>query len=305
LSKQWFVNLSGFHPESGKEFFACLPFYLNTITLGNIIFNFTKKNKKMCENCGCSDYSSIRIVGKADDHSHPHPHSHDHGHDHYHNHHDGDFNVKELFKQNKLQAERNRGIFEAKQIFAIKIFSSQGSGKSALIEKAIGKLLKNNAVFVIQDDQKTTIDSDKMLALGAKSVNINTGNLHHLNAEMVYKAIKTMDIKDKSLLFIENHANISYPEGCPDLGETRNVVVIGVTEGDNFPLKYPELFVGANICIINKKDLLPYVDFDIDKVKKSILTINPSVRFIETSAKTGEGIDEWAGWLTDESAQLS
>jgi hydrogenase nickel incorporation protein HypB len=117
--------------------------------------------------------------------------------------------------------------------------------------------------------------------------------------------VKLLEVKDKSILFIENLADARSSEGLTDLGENYCAVVFGVTEGDNKPAKYPELFTGADCCIINKIDLMPYVDFNIEKAKKTILTFNPGIKFFEISAKTGEGIDNWVSWITEEYRKIS
>jgi hydrogenase nickel incorporation protein HypB len=116
---------------------------------------------------------------------------------------------------------------------------------------------------------------------------------------MIYKAVKALEIKDKSILFIENQANTCSSDGLTDLGEMCRVFVFSVTEGDNKPVKYPELFSGIDTCIISKTDLLPYVDFDIEKAKKAILALNPAIRFFETSSKTGKGFDQWINWINE------
>lgn len=245
----------------------------------------------MCENCGCSSNQPVIKKGTAEPHLHDHDHSHPHGHDHFHDHEhmhehgDGHYHSHpvvdsvaiETFKQNQLQVERNRGMFEAKSILAIKVASSQGSGKSLVIEKSIEILKDNCKLFVIEDDQNTTLDAEK-----------------------IFKAAKSLDVDDKSILFIEYLADVRPSDGSTDLGENRSVVIFGVTEGDNKPAKYPELFAGADVCVINKIDLLPYVDFNIEKAKNTILALNPGIKFFELSAKTGEGIAQWISWVTEE-----
>jgi hydrogenase nickel incorporation protein HypB len=250
----------------------------------------------MCENCGCSSNQPVIKSATTESHAHDHDHSHPHGHDHFHGHEpmhehgDGhyhshpvaDIMAMEALKQNQLQAERNRGMFEAKSILAVKMASSQGSGKSLVIEKSIDLLKDTCKLFVIEDNQNTILDAEK-----------------------TFKAVKSLEVDDKSILFIENLANVRQSSGSTDLGENRGVVVFGITEGDNKPAKYPELFAGADVCLINKIDLLPYVDFNIEKAKSTILVLNPGIKFFEISAKTGEGLTQWISWVTEEYRKIS
>jgi hydrogenase nickel incorporation protein HypB len=264
----------------------------------------------MCENCGCiSNLPDRRTSSTASEedklhhvHSHEHGHSHDHDHGtghHHHFHPEVPSSKMELLRQNQIHAARNRGFFDAKNILAIKIVSSQGAGKTMLIEKSIERLINVHNIFVIEQNQITNIDAEKFRAAEAKTININTDGTHQLNAEMIYKAVKTLEIKDKSILFIENQANTPSSGGLTDLGEMCRVFVFSITEGDHKPVKYPELFSGIDTCIISKTDLLPYVDFDIEKAKKAILALNPTIRFFETSSKTGKGFDQWINWIIE------
>lgn len=239
----------------------------------------------MCENCGCSSNQPVIKNGKAEphlhahnhDHAHDHEHMHEHGDGHYHSHPEADILALEALKQNQLQAERNRGMFEAKSILTLKIAGTQGSGKSMIIGKTIELLKDTCKLFVIEDNRNTTLDAEK-----------------------VFKAAKSLEVDDKSILFIENLADVRPTDGSTDLGENRRVVVFGVTEGDNKPAKYPELFAKADVCLINKIDLLPYVDFNIEKAKNTILALNPGIKFFEISAKTGEGAPQWINWISEE-----
>jgi hydrogenase nickel incorporation protein HypB len=257
----------------------------------------------MCEKCGCISNIPVQITGAQ---HHTHGHGHTHGHDHLHEHSDGHYhshseeNVSktELLKQNILQAERNRGMFEAKNVLAIKIVSSQGSGKSMLIEKSIERL-------IIADNHIKSIDNEGIRVTNAKTINIKSDDTDQADAEMVFKTVKTLEIKDKSILFIENLTNIPSKDGFQDSGEKRKVFVFSVTEGDDKAVKYPELFSNADVCVISKTDLLPYVDFDTEKAKNKILALNPSIRFFEISAKTGSGINEWISWIIEEFENFS
>jgi hydrogenase nickel incorporation protein HypB len=245
-------------------------------------------------------------------HTHPHDHEHDgeHGHDHEHEHthmhsHDHDHSESktvqlemDVLAKNNLLAQRNRGYFEAKKITALNLVSSPGSGKTTLLEKTIADLKKELAFYVIEGDQQTMNDANRINATGAPVIQINTGNGCHLDADMVSKATKKLEIKDNALLIIENVGNLVCP-AMFDLGEDFRVVVISVTEGDDKPLKYPGMFNSSHICIINKIDLLPYVDFSVAKAKEYAMKVNHHLTFFEVSAKTGEGMDKWYGWLKE------
>ena len=234
-----------------------------------------------------------------------HTNNHAHPHTHHHVHESNDDSQSRVIKierdvlsANNLLAERNRGYFEAKNIITLNLVSSPGSGKTTLLEKTIGYLKKEINFYVIEGDQQTMNDSDRISATGAGVIQINTGNGCHLDADMINKAVKKLDVTENSLLVIENVGNLVCP-ALFDLGETYRVVIISVTEGDDKPLKYPNIFHTSDICIINKTDLLPYVDFDIAKVKDYALKANHHLKFFELSAKSGEGMNEWYGWLKE------
>lgn len=247
-------------------------------------------------------------------HSHAHPHDHEHGqshdenheheHTHYHEHpHDHEHShakvvqlEQDVLSKNNLLAERNRGYFEASNIFTLNLVSSPGSGKTTLLEKTISALKPEMKFFVIEGDQQTTNDADRINATGVPVIQINTGNGCHLDAEMINRAVKQLSVEDNSILVIENVGNLVCP-ALFDLGEAKRVVVISVTEGEDKPLKYPGMFRSSDICIINKTDLLPYVDFNVQKVKEYALQVNHHLQFFEVSAKTGEGLDLWCEWL--------
>jgi len=245
-------------------------------------------------------------------HGHQHPHDHDHGHSHegqhehehthYHSHDHDHSNSKvvqleqDVLGKNNLLAERNRGYFEAKHIFALNLVSSPGSGKTTLLEKTIAALKNEINFYVIEGDQQTLNDANRIQATGAPVIQINTGNGCHLDADMVNKAVKQLEVADNSLLIIENVGNLVCP-AMFDLGENKRVVVISVTEGEDKPLKYPGMFHSSDICIINKTDLLPYVDFNVEKVREYALQVNHHLQFFELSATTGEGMTTWFEWL--------
>lgn len=233
-----------------------------------------------------------------DDHDH---HHHDHGHHHHHDHgHGRQINVEaDALQKNNLTAERNRGYFEAKNILALNLVSSPGSGKTSLLEKTIQSLKDKTGIWVIEGDQQTMNDANRIQQAGAPVVQVNTGNGCHLDADMVNRALKKLEIANDGILMIENVGNLVCPS-LFDLGEAKRVVVISVTEGDDKPLKYPTMFETSDICIINKTDLLPYVDFDVEKSKEYARRVNPDLQFFELSVRTGEGMEKWIEWVMEE-----
>ncbi len=239
----------------------------------------------MCTTCGCEGDS------------HHHHHHHDHHHEGEHIHH-----VEiDILGENNRQAMYNRGWFEAKNIFTLNLVSSPGSGKTSLLEETIKRLRDKVSIAVIEGDQQTTNDADRISLLNVKATQINTGNGCHLDAGMVNSAVKKLDVPDDSILFIENVGNLVCP-AMFDLGESKRVVVISVTEGDDKPLKYPNMFAESDVCVINKIDLLPYVRSDVEKIKENCRKVNNHMVFFEVSAFTGEGMDEWCDFLLAEPA---
>ncbi len=193
-------------------------------------------------------------------------------------------------------AERNRGYLEAKNILAINLVSSPGSGKTTLLEKTLIDLKDQFLFYVIEGDQQTSLDGDRIHATGTKVLQINTGKGCHLDSHMVLHAIQEMKMKDNGVLFIENVGNLVCP-AMFDLGEKERVVIMSVTEGEDKTLKYPEMFHTSSLCIINKTDLLPYVPFNIDKAKEYAKRVNHELEIIELSCLTGEGMTQWYDWL--------
>ncbi len=205
---------------------------------------------------------------------------------------------QDILQKNNLIAERNRGYFEAKNVLTLNLVSSPGSGKTCLIERTIKDLSKEINFFIIEGDQQTMLDAERIQKAGAPVVQINTGNGCHLDADMINKAIKKLEIVNRSVLIIENVGNLICPS-LFDLGESYRIVIISVTEGDDKPLKYPTMFNSSNLCIINKTDLLPYVDFNVKKCKEFALRINHHLQFFEMSVKNGEGLENWYSWLRE------
>lgn len=210
---------------------------------------------------------------------------------------------QDILLKNNLLAERNRGYFLAKEILAINLVSSPGSGKTALLERTLNGLRGDESFFVIEGDQQTSHDADRIASSGAPVVQINTGKGCHLDSQMILDAIKQLSPKDESILFIENIGNLVCP-AMFDLGEQKRVVVISVTEGEDKPLKYPDMFQSSHLCIINKIDLLPYLKFDLEALKGYGRQVNPSIEFIELSCTTGKGLSDWYTWLKKQKHQL-
>ena len=268
----------------------------------------------MCTTCGCGDPHSHthvdengNIVTHTHSHDHGHEHSHDHDHDHeHHHHHDHDHGAAtrtvavgmDILARNNEVAAVNRAFFAANKILALNFVSSPGSGKTELLCATVRAKPENAPeILVIEGDQQTDNDANRIRETGARAIQINTGKGCHLDAEQVKLALQEAKPTAESLVFIENVGNLVCPAEF-DLGEAHKVVVISVTEGDDKPLKYPDMFAAADLMIINKIDLAPYVKFDLDKCEENARRVNPSIRSIRMSATTGEGMQKWWAWLT-------
>ncbi len=248
----------------------------------------------MCITCGCEGNENeikMTVFGeKSETTNNEHTHSHRHHHEHSHSH---EINLEtDILNQNNLLAERNRGYFEAKNIFSINMMSSPGSGKTTLLEKTIKDLKNKVQLYVIEGDQQTMNDAERIANAGAPVIQVNTGNGCHLDADMINKAVKKLNVKNNSIVFIENVGNLVCPS-LFDLGESKRLVIMSTTEGEDKPIKYPTIFENADICIINKIDLLPYLNYDIELAKDYALRVNHHLEFIEVSATTGEGMEKW------------
>ncbi|MGH8282914.1 MAG: hydrogenase nickel incorporation protein HypB [Gammaproteobacteria bacterium] len=277
----------------------------------------------MCITCGCSDDARPTVTDPATGQTQtigahaPHAHDHDHhgdSHEHHHpHHHDSDSDHERmhdhthphrtlltleqdvLAKNNRL-AERNRGWLEGRNILALNLVSSPGAGKTTLLEHTIRDLGQTMRICVVEGDQETLIDAERIRATGCKTVQVNTGTGCHLEADMLARALKTLDPPANSLLMVENVGNLVCP-ALFDLGERAKVVILSVTEGADKPLKYPHMFRASSLMILNKTDLLPHVDFDVATCISHARQINPDVDVLELSAATGEGLDGWYAWL--------
>lgn len=260
----------------------------------------------MCDSCGCgSDETKIQTPQEVRDHERMHAegigHEHLHSQSHHHNGVHGSSTEtievnKDVLQENNLLAERNRGYFQARNIFALNLVSSPGSGKTTLLEETIGALRDRLDFRVIEGDQQSMQDANRIDATGAPVVQVNTGKGCHLDARMINSALSKLDPPADSVLLIENVGNLVCPS-LFDLGEKHKVVIISVTEGDDKPIKYPTMFAASDICIVNKIDLLPYVDFDMEQCKQYARSVQPNMVFFELSCKTGEGMEPWLEWI--------
>ena len=251
-------------------------------------------------------------------HSHPHDHSDEHGHDHGHHdhpHHDLHYGLgpagahapgmsqarmvqieQDILAKNDALAAANRQRFAERGIFAVNLVSSPGSGKTTVLVKTIEALQGRHEVVVIEGDQETSHDAERIRSTGARALQINTGKGCHLDADMVGKALARLGPPAGSVLMIENVGNLVCPAGF-DLGEAHKVVVLSVTEGEDKPLKYPDMFRRSSLMLLNKIDLLPHVDFDVAKCVAYARRVNPDIRVIELSATRGQGMAEWLAWI--------
>jgi hydrogenase nickel incorporation protein HypB len=269
------------------------------------------------------DHDHSHEHGHPHDHDHPHDHAHDHGHDHSHGHEDGaiDYGAgiggahvpglsqerivrieRDILSKNDEYARANRRGFAANRVFALNFVSSPGSGKTSLLVKTIEALKGRMPVTVIEGDQQTSNDAERIRATGAPALQINTGKGCHLDAHMVGHAVETLAPPSGSALFIENVGNLVCPAAF-DLGEAHKVVVLSVTEGEDKPLKYPDMFAASDLLLLNKADLLPHLDFDVGACLANALRINPRLQTLIVSAKTGEGVAAFVAWIEASAAR--
>lgn len=240
----------------------------------------------------------------AHDHSHD---GHDHGHQHDHLH--GDHNhgnivslQQSILAKNDSLAERNRAWLAGREVLMLNLVSSPGSGKTSLLERTIRDLGSEIGITVIEGDQATLNDGARIAAAGAPSIQVNTGTGCHLEADMIDQALRELKPRPGTVVFVENVGNLVCPS-LFDLGERAKVAILSVTEGEDKPLKYPHMFKAAELVIVNKIDLLPHLDLDIDELVASARAVNPNVVIIQLSAKTGEGLAEWYDWLRQHLAE--
>ncbi|QCQ92661.1 hydrogenase nickel incorporation protein HypB [Rhodococcus sp. SGAir0479] len=265
----------------------------------------------MCATCGCGkvdEPAGARITVPHDhDHHHDHPHDHSHGHpnDHDHGHPRTETVTLEqrILAKNDRLAEENRAWLTERGIAALNIMSSPGSGKTTLLERTVRELQETVPVSVIEGDQETLLDADRIRATGCPVVQVNTGSGCHLDAEMMRGALDALSPANDSIVLVENVGNLVCP-ALFDLGEQGKVVLISVTEGADKPLKYPHIFAVADMVVINKTDLLPYVDFDLGECERNARSVNPAVRVLDLSATGGQGLDRWYEWIAAQRAGM-
>ncbi|MBB4304422.1 hydrogenase nickel incorporation protein HypB [Rhodobium orientis] len=286
----------------------------------------------MCTVCGCGNPDKPGKEGEhSHDHAHDHQHDHDHGHHHHHDHEHGhdhshahshgadgtiDFGAgpagvhvaglsqerivrieQDIFAKNDAYAADNRRYFARTRTLVLNLVSSPGAGKTTLLVRAIEDLKEKLPIAVIEGDQQTSNDADRIRETGVAAVQVNTGKGCHLDAHMVGHALDDMPLTPGGVLFIENVGNLVCPAGF-DLGEAHKVVILSVTEGEDKPIKYPDMFAVSDLMVINKTDLLPHVDFDVARAVDYARKVNPRIEVVEVSARTGEGLRALTDWIT-------
>ena len=281
----------------------------------------------MCTTCGCG-IDNVTIEGDNHEHEHMHAdgtrhvHTHAHGHDHDHTHDhahpyapaarhahahglSGARTVQieqDILAKNNSYAAANRARLAASGVLALNLVSSPGSGKTTLLCETITRLGGKVPVAVIEGDQQTSQDAERIRATGAPAIQINTGKGCHLDAAMVGQAMARLPLADNALLMIENVGNLVCPAAF-DLGEAHKVVILSVTEGEDKPIKYPDMFRAASLMLLNKADLLPHLEFDVEAAIAYARRVNPGIEVIQLSATKGEGMDQWLAWIEAGAAQ--
>ncbi|AFY41422.1 hydrogenase nickel incorporation protein HypB [Nostoc sp. PCC 7107] len=275
----------------------------------------------MCVTCGCSDDADGKITNLETGEGHHHHEHHTHTlpdgtvitHSHHHDEapqihakiHSTSISLEQdILAKNNLLAAQNRGWFKGRNILALNLMSSPGSGKTTLLTRTINDLKQQLPISVIEGDQETTNDAEKIKKTGCKVVQINTGTGCHLDASMIERGLQQLNPPLNSLVMIENVGNLVCP-ALFDLGEQAKVVILSVTEGEDKPLKYPHIFRASEMMILTKIDLLPYVQFDVERCIEYAKQVNPNIQVFQVSAMTGEGLDSWYKWLTEKVGSLS
>jgi hydrogenase nickel incorporation protein HypB len=203
---------------------------------------------------------------------------------------------QDILGKNDRYAAINRARFEQQSLFVLNLVSSPGSGKTTLLTETLERIKENRKVAVIEGDQQTANDADRIRETGVQAIQVNTGKGCHLDAHMVGHAMERFEDMKGGLLFIENVGNLVCPAAF-DLGEAHKVAILSVTEGEDKPLKYPDMFHAADLMILNKTDLLPYLDFDVERCIDYARQVNPDIQVLQLSARSGEGMDGWVEWL--------
>ena len=263
----------------------------------------------MCQECGCGNGGGDVKIG-AHGHGHDHHHGHEHGHGHHdhgdHGHAHGKQTVslnRSLMEKNSLLAERNRGFFKAKKLLVLNVVSSPGSGKTTFIRETAARLGANLRVGVIVGDLATDNDAARLRTAGIPVVQITTGTVCHLDADMVYRAAGQLDLDQLDVLVIENVGNLVCPADY-DLGEDLRVVLLSVTEGEDKPLKYPPMFHSANVAVITKNDMASAAGFNRELALANLNRVSHHAQIFELSAKTGNGMKAWLDFLVQQRAQV-
>lgn len=270
----------------------------------------------MCVTCGCSDDADVRVINMESDNNHHHTHVLPDGtvieHSHHHEHHNGTASPQahlhaklhgntisleaDILAKNNLLAAQNRGWLKGRNILALNLMSSPGSGKTTLLTRTINDLKTELSISVIEGDQETINDAKKIQDTGCKVVQINTGTGCHLDAGMVERGLEELKPPLDSVVMIENVGNLVCP-ALFDLGEAAKVVILSVTEGEDKPIKYPHMFRASQVMILTKVDLLPYIQFDVQRCIEYARQVNPQIQIFQVSAMTGVGLDDWYQWL--------
>jgi len=265
----------------------------------------------MCKECGCGlGGENVRIGGS--DHDHSHPQDHDHGHRHSEPAHQSRGHSRSqtvdihrsLLEKNERLAERNRGYFRAKKLLVLNIVSAPGSGKTTFIRETAVRLARKLRIGVIAGDLATDNDAARLRAAKIPVVQITTGTVCHLDAEMVAKAAAKLDLDQLDVLVIENVGNLVCPADY-DLGEDLRVVLLSVTEGEDKPLKYPPLFHSASVAIVTKSDLAGSAGFDHNQALANLKRVSHHAKIFELSARTGEGMTRWVDFLGRERGRVA
>lgn len=267
----------------------------------------------MCTTCGCG-HDEAKVSGE-DRHAHAHAHDHHHDHDHHH----GPLHAahapglaasriieieENILARNDHLAAHNREDFLRDGILALNLVSSPGSGKTTLLVRTAQDLAGRMPLSVIEGDQQTDLDAERIRETGLDAVQVNTGRGCHLDADMVRRAVRSLKPARDGVLFIENVGNLVCPAGF-DLGEAAKVVILSVTEGEDKPLKYPDMFRAARLMVLNKADLLPYVPFDTARCIDYARRVNPRIEVLTVSAMTGAGLEDWYGWIEARRAEAT
>ncbi|WP_420338409.1 hydrogenase nickel incorporation protein HypB [Roseibium sp.] len=269
----------------------------------------------MCTVCGCGSGETRIEDGTKHAPGHGHEATPDHSHHHHYGAGDAGASVpgmsqsrliqleQDILSKNNRYADANRRYFADRGIFALNLVSSPGSGKTSLLVETLKRFGPTRACYVIEGDQQTTNDADRIRETGVPALQINTGKGCHLDGHMIGHALERLAPENGSVVFIENVGNLVCPAAF-DLGEAHKVAILSVTEGEDKPLKYPDMFAAADIVLLNKTDLLPHLDFDVGTATANAQKINPNIKVLKVSARSGDGLEDWINWIDAARANL-